>query len=191
MARTEVVGALRSTRHGYRAVVAVDGLDGWEITVESERGPLGDRIVALSLRATNDELVLTGEALRQLSPTAILAAMSDPFTQEWALSTDSEGAESTAGLSPQLLPGRTRTRLTHEYLVALTTVALDVQGKSRSMYGELARLFDRTVSQIRNDLHRARTLGYLLPSEPGSRRVQAGPNLPTPTKRVPRKGTSK
>ena len=171
-----VVGPIQELRNGSRAMLTVDGLEGWDIRVRTHDGPLGERIVSLELHASSDELVLTADQLRRCAPVELLAAMSD----SWVLSTNK------ALPKPSPLPAGTRERRGDDYLRALAVAALEVQGKVKSTRRELAQRFGRSESQIRDDLNRARQVGYLMPQEARTRRVERGPLL-APTKRT-RKG---
>lgn len=168
----EVVGSAVELRNGLRAVVHVDGLDGWRVIVETRNGPTGTRIVRLELRALSEGTVLTASQLHLIVPSEILAAVDDP----WVLVTGPDRGAVRPAFGNSIAPGYGEPIET-PYLASLAATALRVQGKVKSTRRALAEHFNRTESQIRDDLHRARQLGYLMPSEPGSRRVVIGPNL--------------
>jgi len=191
MATAEVIGSVHPLGTGYRAVLRVSGLDDWTVVVDTENGVLGERIIRLELSSDRPDAILTAADVRNIAPIDLLHAM----REEWVLEGEPVQLVQPVRLVQSVNSGRARRD--DDYLVALSLSAVQVQGTVASTRRALAERFGRTDSQIRDDLHRARQRGYLMPSEPGTRRVQVGPKLeahqqPTPkTKRPPRSRTPK
>src|SRR5687768_1866847 len=119
MPSARVIGPLTELRNGYRAVVAIDGLTGWRVLVETQHSARGGRIVRLELRATSADSVLTASQLLRIKPPDVLAAVYD----DWLLSTGP--AEHTSA-------PRHGEPITDEYLAELSIAALSAQGTVKS-----------------------------------------------------------
>jgi len=170
MAKATVIGSVVEMRGGTsRATLTIEGMDGWKVTVTTRQGATGQHITELRVAATRPDLVLTGEQLRKVTPADLIRAMVGPRVP------------STAPADAFWRTNHAATIGIDSYLIDLVTTALERQGTVRSVRRALAEQFNRSETQIRDDLHKARAEGYLMPSSGGTRLLQAGPRYTDPT----------